>query len=69
MSEVTSTTDDGDYRATTSQPSASPVSAHIPRSEPANHRWLVAFLVIATIALVLGMGMIMVVNAGLVTLD
>ena len=67
--EATPTTDSAGDRATTGQPAspfASPVSAPMPRSEPANQdtvpevklRWLAAVLVIGTIALLGWMVMI-----------
>jgi hypothetical protein len=71
-SEATPTTDDAGDRATTSRAGSrfsSPMSAPTPRFEPANRRWLVAVLVIATIALVLGMAIIIEIKAGLITLD
>ena len=67
--EATPTTDSAGDRATTGQPGspfASPVSAPMPPSEPANQdtvpevklRWLAAVLVIGTIALLGWMVMI-----------
>src|SRR2546430_16340952 len=71
-SEATRTTDDGGDPATTSRTGSrfsSPMSAPMPRFEPTNRRWLVAVLVIATIALVLGMAIIIEIKAGLITFD
>ena len=67
-SETTLKVDDAGESAKTSR-LPSPPSTATPRSEPSDRSWLIAVLVIGTIALFLGMLLVIEINAGLVTLD